>query len=98
MPLHDSDRKFLQTVDRFKAYILLIAVGILLVLLLTPQDEIQLATSVIGVALCGVFWLTQRLLSYITALDIELSRVVSALKHSLPEEQRKELFSKARSR
>ena len=52
----------------------------------------ELATSIIGVALCGVFWLTQRLLSFITQLDLELTRVVNTLKHTLPPDQQKELF------
>jgi hypothetical protein len=57
-----------------------------------PSSEIQMATSVLGVALCGVFWLTQRLLSFITSLDLELTRVVNAVKRTLTDAQRKELF------
>jgi hypothetical protein len=97
MPLNEVDRKFLQTIDRFKVYLLLVAIGVLLALLLAPQQEVQLVTSIIGVALCGVFWLTQRLLSYITVLDVELARVVSALKHTLTDEQRKEFFPSQKS-
>lgn len=59
---------------------------VLLYLLLTPSSEIQMATSIVGVALCVVFWLTQRLLSFITQLDLELTRVVNTLKRSLPGE------------
>ena len=81
MPLNSRDRRFLQTVDRLKLY-----------LLLMPSSEIQMATSVLGVALCGVFWLTQRLLSFITLLDLELTRVVNAVKRTLTDAQRKELF------
>jgi hypothetical protein len=51
-----------------------------------------MATSVIGVALCGVFWLTQRLLSFITLLDMELTRVINVVKRTLPEAERKEIF------
>ena len=92
MPLNSRDRRFLQTVDRLKLYLLLMAVGVFVYLLLMPTSEIQMATSVLGVALCGVFWLTQRLLSFITLLDLELTRVVNAVKRTLTDAQRKELF------
>lgn len=92
MPLNSRDRRFLQTVDRLKLYLLLMAVGVFLYLLLMPSSEIQMATSVLGVALCGVFWLTQQLLSFITSLDLELTRVVNAVKRTLTDAQRKELF------
>ena len=92
MPLSPSDKRFLQTIDRIKVYLLLMALGVLVYLLLAPSGEIQMATSVIGLALCGVFWLTQRLLSFITLLDLELTRIVNALKRSLPPEQQKEFF------
>ena len=91
MPLTSGDRQFLHVIDRLKVYLLLVAVGVLVLLLVMPQHEVQFATSVIGVVLCGIFWLTQRLLSYITVLDLELSRVVETLKRILPEEQRREL-------
>ena len=92
MPLNSRDRRFLQTVDRLKLYLLLMAVGVFMYLLLMPSSEIQMATSVLGVALCGVFWLTQRLLSFITSLDLELTRVVNAVKRTLTDAQRKEFF------
>ncbi|PIQ83746.1 MAG: hypothetical protein COV75_05830 [Candidatus Omnitrophica bacterium CG11_big_fil_rev_8_21_14_0_20_63_9] len=92
MPLTSRDRRFLQTVDRMKIYLLLMAVAGFLYLLYIPSSEIQMATSVLGLALCGVFWLTQRLLSCITLLDLELTRIVNALKRSLPEDQKKEFF------
>ena len=95
MPLSQNDKRFLQTINHFKAYLLLMALAVFFYLLLAPSSEIQMATSVIGLALCGVFWLTQRLLSFITLLDLELTRVVNTLKHTLPEEQRKELFRDA---
>ncbi|MBI2104680.1 MAG: hypothetical protein HYT90_03740 [Candidatus Omnitrophica bacterium] len=90
--LNPRDRRFLQTVDRLKIYLILMAVGVFLYLLLVPAPELQMATSVLGVALCGVFWLTQRLLSFITALDLELTRVVNAVKRTLTDAQKKELF------
>ena len=87
-----KDRRVLRTVDRLKVYILVIAIGIFLHLLLAPSSEMHMTTSVIGLALCGVFWLTQRLLTFISVLDLELTRVINAVKRSLPEEQRKEFF------
>ena len=92
MPLNSRDRQFLQTVDRLKVYLLLLGLAVLLYLLLAPSSEIQMATSVIGLALCGVFWLTQRLLSFITLLDLELTRIVNVLKRTLTEDQQKGLF------
>ena len=90
MPLTPRDRRFLQTIERLKVYLLLLAVAVFLYLLFIPSSEIQMATSVIGVALCAVFWLTQRLLSFITLLDLELTRVINVLKRTLPEGQRAE--------
>ena len=92
MPLTPKDRQFLHTVNRLKAYLLFLAAAVLLYLLFAPPSELQATTTIIGVALCGVFWLTQRLLSFITLLDLELTRITNALKRSLPEEQRKELL------
>lgn len=92
MPLNTHDRKFLTTIDRFKIYLLLIAAGVFVFLLVIPSSEIQMATSVLGMALCGVFWLTQRLLTFISQLDLELTRVVNTLKHTLTPDQQKELF------
>ena len=93
MPLKPSDRQFLEVVERLKIYLLIMAAAIFVFLLVVPQTEIQMATSIIGIALCGVFWLTQRLLSVITLLDLELMRMVNVLKRTLSEDQRKELFS-----
>jgi hypothetical protein len=92
MPLSHHDRRFLQTIDRMKMWLLLMAVAVFLVLILAPSGEIQMATCVLGIALCGVFWLTQRLLSFISTLDLELTRVVNTLKRTLPKEQQEELF------
>lgn len=92
MPLSQHDRHFLQAIHRMKLILLMLAGSVFLYLLLVPPGEIQMATSIIGIALCGVFWLTQRLLSCISLLDLELTRVVNALKRTLPEDQRRELF------
>ena len=93
MPLTTGDRRFLQAIERLKFYLLILAVAVLLYLLWTPRNEIQMATSIIGIALCGVFWLTQRLLTFISVLDLELTRIVRVLQRTLPEEQRKELLA-----
>ena len=92
MSLNRGDRAFLQRVDRFKLYVLVIAVGVFFYLLVVPSNEIQMVTAILGMALCGIFWLTQRLLSFITELDSELTRVVNAVKSTLTEEQRRQLF------
>ena len=94
MPLTQNDRRFLQTIERLKVYLLLIGIAVLVYLLCMPSSELQMATSILGIALCGVFWLTQRLLSFISMLDLELQRIATALKRSLPEEQRKEFSSR----
>lgn len=96
MPLAPSERRFLETIERFKIYLLLMAGMVFLFLLLTPQEEIRAVTSVIGMALCGIFWLTQRLLTYISILDLELTQVVQAVKRSLPEVERELLLSRKR--
>ena len=92
MPLNPNDRRFLRTVDRLKLYLLLVAGAVFLYLLFVPAREIQMTTSVIGLALCAIFWLTQRLLSCITLLDVELTRVINVVKRILPEDQQKDLF------
>ena len=91
MPLTPDDRRFLQTVDRLKVYLLLMGVAVLLYILCIPSSELQMATSILGLAFCGIFWLTQRLLSFISMLDMELQRVVTALKRALPPDQHKDL-------
>lgn len=95
--MNRGDRMFLRRVDRFKLYILVIAIGVFFYLLVVPSNEIQMVTAVIGMALCGIFWLTQKLLSLIAELDSELSRVVVAVKSTLTEEQKRQLFPEPRS-
>ena len=92
MPLSSKDRQFLQTVERLKMLLIVLALAIFIFLLLSPSSELQFATSVIGVTLCGVFWLTQRLLSCITVLDVELTRLISTVLKNLPKEQREQLL------
>ena len=90
--MNSSDRRFLRTIDRLKLYLLLVAGAVFCYLLFVPAKEIQMTTSVIGLALCAIFWLTQRLLSFITLLDVELTRVINVVKRILPEDQQKDLF------
>lgn len=90
MPLTPADRRFLNTVDRFKIYLLLLGVAVLIFLLCAPTQEIQMGIAVMGVALCGMFWLTQRLLTVITLLDIELTKAIEAVKRALPEDYRRQ--------
>ena len=92
MPLTNRDRRFLQAIERMKILLLLLAGAVFLYLLLIPSSEIQAATSVIGLALCGVFWLTQQLLTFVSQLDHELTRIINVLRRTLPEEQQKELL------
>ena len=89
MPLTSTDRHFLKAVDRFKIYLLLLGVAVLVFLLCTPSREIQMGIAVMGAVLCGMFWLTQRLLTVITILDIELTKAIEAVKRALPEEYRR---------
>ncbi len=89
MPLTPKDRQFLQIIGHLKIYLLLTALAVFLYLLCSPATEIRSTTTVICVALCAVFWLTQRLLSLITLLDLELTRMTNALKHALSEKLRK---------
>lgn len=91
MPLSEKDRKFLGRVGLFKIYVILMAAAVLLFLIVVPYEH-RTAMWAVEVALCGVFWVTQRLLSYISLLDFEITRLMNVLKHTLTLEQRKELF------
>ena len=90
MPLMRHERLFLKAVGRLKIYLLVVAFVILLYLLLSPSTTMQIATGVLGITLCGTFWLTQRLLSLISALDFELTRLVETLKRSAPSRQQED--------
>ena len=90
MPLTPRDKQFLDTVDRLKAYLLIMAVGVLLFLLCTPASQVHLATAIVSLALCGVLWLTQRLLTFITLLDLELTKAIDALKRAVSDDWRRE--------
>lgn len=92
MPLTPHDRRFIQAIERMKILLVLLAGSVFLYLLFVPSGEIQLTTSIIGMALCGVFWLTQQLLTFIAQLDHELNRVVNVLRRTLPPDQQKELL------
>ena len=92
MPLSPQDRQFLQVIGRLKIYVMVLAVVVLLRLLITPTSAIDTTTTVLSISLCGVFWLTQRLLSLISRLDFELTRLLDVLKRTIPEDRRKELL------
>lgn len=90
MPLTPQDKRFLDTVDRLKAYLLILAVGVLLFLLCAPASQVHVATAIVSFALCGVLWLTQRLLTFITLLDLELTKAIDALKRAVSDDWRRE--------
>ena len=69
------------------------ALAVLVYLVLTPISEIRTATSIVGVTLCAMFWLTQRLLTFITVLDVELTRILYVVKRSFTEEQLRKEYS-----
>ena len=89
MPLTPKDRVLLNRINYLKLYLLLLAIAVFIYLLFLPASELQMATSVVGMALCGVFWVTHKLLMFISLLDVELTRVLNTLKRVLPEEQRR---------
>ena len=78
MLLSDRDREFLKRVKWLHGYLMLIAFGILVYLLTAPRVE----TGILAVTLCGVLWLSQRLLTFVTTLDHELQRLLNALTSS----------------
>ncbi len=90
MPLTPWDKRFLDTVDRLKIYLIIMAAGVLLFLLCTPASQIHLTTAIVSVALCGVLWLTQRLLTFITLLDLELTKAIEALKRAVSDDWRRD--------
>ena len=89
MPLTSSDRQFVKVVDRLKLYLLLLAASVLVFLMCTPASQIHLATAIVGIALCWLVWLTQRLLNLLAMLDLELNKAIDTLKRTLPAEFRK---------
>ena len=92
MSLTKRDRRFLAAIDRLKIFLLLVASLTLVFILMMPPSQIQMATTVLGIALCGLFYMTQRLLTFISDMDFEISRLTEMVKSTLTEEQRKTLF------
>ncbi len=82
MPLTSSDRRFLKTVERLKLCVFFMALAVFLYLLAMPAGELQMATAIVGIALCAMFWLTQRLLSLVVHLDFELTRLSKSVERS----------------
>mgnify|MGYP001575931870 FL=1 len=91
MPLTPKDRLLLNRINHLKLYLLLLAGAVFIYLLFLPASELQMATSVLGMALCGVFWVTHKLLTFIALLDVELTRVVNTLKRIVPEHRLKDI-------
>lgn len=87
-----NDRRFLERIDHLKIYLLVLAgMTFMLILLMPSTEQLHATTSLLGLALCGVFWLTHRLLGFISLLDLELTRLSRAVDRSLTSEQRREL-------
>jgi len=78
----------LQAASRLKLYTLLMAMAIFAYVLGLPPSSLQLPTLILGLSLCMIFWLTHRLLAYITLLDLELTRLLHAVKGALPQPSR----------
>ena len=89
MPLTRTDKQFLGAVDRLKILLLLLAVGVFLMVLMTPPTQLTYPATMATIALCGLLWVTQRLLTLVTVLDIELTKAGGALKRTLTDEQRR---------
>lgn len=75
-----------------KLYLIGLALVVLVFLVCTPSSELTLVTAVLGMSLCGMFWLTQRLLTVIALLDSELNKLIEIIRRTLPEESRKTVF------
>ena len=88
-----QERIFLLAIDRLKIWLLVLAFAVFAYVLCLPNSAIQMSTSLIGIALCCMFWLTQRLLHLISQLDYELTRLTGAVQESLTEQQRQALRS-----
>ena len=87
MPLNARDRRLLDAIGRLKVSLLILAIAVLSYLVFSPSEELRTGTAIVGLALCGVFWLTHRLLSFITVLDFELTRLINLVKHLTPDAQ-----------
>ena len=90
--LSAKDRQFLQVVGRLKSYLLVMAFVVFLYVNFLPTEELQTATTLISVVLCGMFWLTQQLLGLISQLDFEVTRLTTALQRSMTDSERHEMI------
>jgi len=88
MSLSPQDRRFLDAVDRLKIYLLGVGIAVLLFLLCTPPSQVHFVVAILGIALCGMFWLTQQLLNLITVLDLELTDALNKLERPAPSASR----------
>jgi len=94
MPLSPTDRRFLQMIERLKLSILVLGLAVFWFVLSIPASQLSLATSLVIFVLCGLLWATQRLLTLVTVLDLELTKAITALKHALPKEQPREILDR----
>ena len=92
MPLSPRERNFIRAVDRLKILLLLMGSTVLAYLLFTPPSHLFAVTSIMGVTLCALFWVTHQLLTLITILDVELTKMIDAVKKALPEDARRRLL------
>lgn len=79
MPLTSNERQFLTRCDRFKYLLVVLALALLLYVAVTPVSDFSMPTFILAVAFCVTFWVTQRLLTLIMVLDVELTKTVRAL-------------------
>ncbi len=96
MPLTPRDRQFLNHVERSKLLLLGMGLAVLAYVLCTPSNQMYTVTTVIGVTLCALFWVTQRLLTLITILDVELLKMIEAVKKALPEDAKRNVLGPGR--
>ena len=96
MPLTPHDRKFLNTIEHLKVLLLCMGVAVLMYVLCTPVSQMYAVTTVVGITLCALFWVTQRLLTLVTILDVELLKMIEAVKKALPEDRRRDLLGPGR--
>ena len=92
MPLSPRERDLVRAVDRLKILLLLTGSVVLVYLLFTPPSQLFAVTSIMGVTLCALFWVTHQLLTLIAVLDIELTKMIDAVKKALPEDARRKLL------
>ena len=79
-----TDRLPFWLIGTILSLVVVIAAGVCVFLLGSSHHEMRFVTLVIGVPMCGVFWLAQRLLTSITILDGELMRLAQGAAYADP--------------